>query len=105
MSGTIAERQGVSDVSRELADELYDRGVREEDQMIQGYSQANQLRGLSTGKANTVSQDQRVRGAFGDSAAEEAVAKSSRIRRATNRGGGSYITSESGAAGLGSSSV
>ena len=105
LSGTIAGRQGVKDLSRELADDLYDRGVREEDEMIKGYSQANQLRGLSTGKANTVNQEQLVRGAFGDSAAEEAVAKSSRIRRASNRGGGGYVGGESGATGLGSSSV
>ena len=40
-----------------------------------------------------------------DSAAEEAMAKVSRIRRASNRGGGGYVGGESGARGLGSSSV
>ena len=105
LSGTIAARQGIANLPKELAEDLYDRGVREEQQMIEGYGQANQLRGLSTGKANTVSQEQLVRGSFGDSAAEEALARSSRIRKATNRGGGNYVSGESGARGLGSSSV
>lgn len=103
-SGVIAARQGIPNVGRELAEDLYDRGVRDEEEMIRGYSQANQLRGLSTGKANTVNQEQLIRGAFGDSAAEEAVARVSRIRRASNRGGGSYVGGESGASGLGSAS-
>jgi len=103
-SGVIAARQGIPNVGRELAEELYDRGVRDEEEMMRGYSQANQLRGLSTGKANTVDQEQLIRGAFGDSAAEEAVARASRIRRASNRGGGSYVGGESGASGLGSAS-
>jgi len=101
-SGVIAARQGLSNVGRELAEDLYDRGVRDEEEMMRGYSQASQLRGLSSGKANTVNQEQLVRGAFGDSAAEEAVARASRIRRASNRGGGGYIGGESGASGLGS---
>lgn len=105
LSGTIAGRQGVSNVSKELAEDLYDRGVRDENQMIEGYGQAAQLRGLSTGKANTVNTEQLVRGSFGDSAAEEAMAKVSRIRRASNRGGGGYVSGESGAKGLGSAGV
>ena len=105
LSGTIAGRQGVSNVSKELAEDLYDRGVRDENQMIEGYGQAAQLRGLSTGKANTVNTEQLVRGSFGDSASEEAMAKVSRIRRASNRGGGGYVSGESGAKGLGSSGV
>lgn len=103
-SGAIAARQGIPNVGRELAEDLYDRGVRDEEEMMRGYSQANQLRGLSTGKANTVDQEQLIRGSFGDSAAEEAVAKVSRIRRASNRGGGGYVGGESGASGLGSAS-
>ena len=103
-SGVIAARQGIPNVGRELAEDLYDRGVRDEEEMMRGYSQANQLRGLSTGKANTVDQEQLIRGSFGDSAAEEAVARASRIRRASNRGGGSYVGGESGASGLGSAS-
>ena len=105
LSGTVAARQGIANLPKELAEDLYDRGVREEQQMIEGYGQANQLRGLSTGKANTVNQEQLIRGSFGDSAAEEALARSSRIRKATNRGGGNYVSGESGARGLGSSSV
>ena len=57
--------------SKDLAEDLYDRGVRDEQQMIEGYGQANQLRGLSTGKANLTSQEQLIRGAFGDSSGEE----------------------------------
>jgi len=73
--------------------------------MREGYGQAAQLRGLSSGKANTVSGEELIRGSFGDSAAEEAMAKVSRIRRASNRGGGGYVGGESGAKGLGSSGV
>jgi hypothetical protein len=104
LSGTIAGRQGIANLPKDLAEDLYDRGVREESQMVEGFSQANQLRGLSSGKANTASQEQLIRGSFGDSAAQEAVAKVQRIRRASNRGGGSYVSGESGASGLGSAS-
>jgi len=104
LSGTIAGRQGIANLPKDLAEDLYDRGVREESQMVEGFSQANQLRGLSSGKANTASQEQLIRGAFGDSAAQEAVAKVQRIRRASNRGGGGYVGGESGASGLGSAS-
>ena len=102
LSGTIAGRQGIANLPKDLAEDLYDRGVREESQLVEGFSQANQLRGLSSGKANTASQEQLIRGSFGDSAAQEAVAKVQRIRRASNRGGGSYVGGESGASGLGS---
>ena len=105
MSGTVAARQGIANLPKDLAEDLYDRGVRDEQQMIEGYGQANQLRGLSTGKANLTSQEQLIRGAFGDSSGQEQTAKSQRIRRATNRGGGNYVGGESGARGLGSSSV
>lgn len=104
LSGTIAGRQGIANLPKDLAEDLYDRGVREESQMVEGFSQANQLRGLSSGKANTASQEQLIRGSFGDSAAQEAVAKVQRIRRASNRGGGGYVGGESGASGLGSAS-
>jgi len=104
LSGTIAGRQGIANLPKDLAEDLYDRGVREESQMVEGFSQANQLRGLSSGKANTASQEQLIRGSFGDSAAQESVAKVQRIRRASNRGGGAYVGGESGASGLGSAS-
>jgi len=102
LSGTIAGRQGIANLPKDLAEDLYDRGVREESQMVEGFAQASQLRGLSTGKANTINQEQLIRGAFGDSAAQEAMAKVQRIRRASNRGGGGYVGGESGASGLGS---
>ena len=51
LSGTVAARQGIANLPKDLAEDLYDRGVRDEQQMIEGYGQANQLRGLSTGKA------------------------------------------------------
>ena len=72
-SGVIAAH-GIPNVGRELAEDLYDRGVRDEE-MMRGCKPA--VRGLSTGKANTVDQEQLIRGAFGDSAAEEAVARAS----------------------------
>lgn len=104
LAGTIAARQNITNLPKALAEDLYDRGVRTEEEMLEGFGTANQLRGLSTGKANTVSQEQLIRGSFGDSDSEEAVARVSRIRRASNRGGGGYVGGESGASGLGSAS-
>ena len=104
LAGTIAARQNIPNLPKALAEDLYDRGVRTEQEMLEGFGTASQLRGLSTGKANTVSQEQLIRGSFGDSAAEEAVARVSKIRRASQRGGGSYVSGESGASGLGSAS-
>ena len=100
MISTVGSRQGVPNVARELAEDLYDRGVRDENQIREGFALANQYQGLQGGKGEVLDQETLVRGSFGDSEAQKAMNRIAESRKATQRGGGGYVSNQEGAPGL-----
>ena len=100
MISTVGSRQGVPNVARELAEDLYDRGVRDESQIREGFALANQYQGLQGGKGEVLDQETLVRGSFGDSEAQKAMNRIAESRKATQRGGGGYVSNQEGAPGL-----
>ena len=99
-TGAIAAQQNVPNVARDLAEDLYDQGIKDEAQIRQGFETVNTYRGLSSGKANTVTQEELIRGTFGQAEELEKIRRASKARINSQRGGGSYAASEGGNAGL-----
>ncbi len=105
-AATIAgqgEMQGV-DTSRQIAEDLYEQGVNQE-QARQGFGQVAKDRALTTGKNQTVTQDQLIRGTFGNENYARLVDRARNAETGQYAGGGSFVSTNTGVTGLGKSST
>ncbi len=105
-AATIAgqgEMQGV-DTSRQIAEDLYEQGVNEQ-QARQGFGQVARDRALTTGKNQTVTQDQLIRGTFGNENYARLVDRARNAETGQYAGGGSFVSTNTGVSGLGKSST
>jgi hypothetical protein len=96
--------QGVG-VGSDVAEMLYQQGVNRE-QARQGFQQVAASKELTTGRGDTVTQEDLIKGTMTDNAAAQASierAAASRVGRFS--GGGSFLQNQGGAVGLGSSST
>jgi len=93
--------QGV-DTTREIAGELFEAGVTEAEAR-RGFGQVAKDSALTQGKNNTLTQANLTKGTFGNQAYADEIRRARNAEVGQYAGGGSFVTSNEGASGIGKS--
>lgn len=101
--GSEALRQDVN-VGLGIAQNLQELGVTQE-QARQGFGQVKRFETFTRGRGDTVSQENLISGTFGSEQNAQQIERAQASRRGRFEGGGSYVSTQGGATGLGSAAT
>lgn len=97
--GAAATRQGLN-VGRGIAEDLVGQGVSE-DEAQKGFAGVKATEQFGYGRGETISQDERTAGVFGDADATRKMQRVAESRTGRFQAGGAFATDRSGYSGLG----